>query len=339
MHTEQVTISATTHAEIILNLTEKLKAYYIFPDIAEQICIRLQTHLEQGDYTDITEGEFFALALTIHMQEVSHDKHLHVRWHPEPLPDASGPLSQNQAWLDERHQQAKLDNYGLHKAERLPGNIGYLDIREFYDPAWGGDTAVCAMNFLANTNALMVDLRQCRGGDPDMVAMISSYIFGNKRIHLNSFFWRAENVTEQYWTLPYLPGKHLGDKPVFVLTSKDTFSGAEEFAYNMKARQRAVLVGETTGGGAHPGAPYRLNPHFEIFIPIGRPINPVTGTNWEGTGVAPDVSVSQEQAFKAAYQLALESILANLDQSSSGPVRALAEEVQAALKRLETGAD
>ena len=308
-----------------------MRAYYVFPDIAEQICIRLEKHLQGGEYTAITEGELLASTLTAHLQEVNQDKHLRVRWYSEPLPESEGAMPHNPAWLEAWRQQAGLDNYGLHKVERLPGNVGYLDIREFYYPSWGGDTAVAAMNFLVNTNVLLVDLRKCRGGDPDMIALISSYIFGDERVHLSSLYWREQDVTEQYWTLPYIPGKHYGDKPVYVLTSKDTFSGGEEFAYNLKTRQRAILVGETTGGGAHPGSPYRIHAHFDVFIPNGRSINPITGTNWEGCGVAPDISVAQEQAFKVAYQLALKSIITSLGESPSGPFRALAEEAQTAL--------
>ena len=134
-----------------------------------------------------------------------------------------------------------------------------------------------------------------------MIALVCSYLFGEEPLHLDSIYWRDEDITQQYWTLPYVPGKRFGDKPVYVLVSKVTFSGGEEFAYILKTRKRATLIGEKTDGGAHPGASYRLHPHFEAFIPIGCTINPVTGTNWEGSGVTPDISIAQEQAFKAAY--------------------------------------
>jgi len=314
-----------------------LQAHYVFPDIAEQIRMRLQEHLDRGTYAGIVEGELLAATLTAHLQQVNHDKHLRVRWYPEPLPDQAGPMHQDQAWLDALGQQARFDNYGLHKVERLSGNVGYLDIRKFYPPEWGGEIAVAAMAFLANTNVLIVDLRKCRGGNPDMVALISSYLFGEERVHLNSLYWREGDVTEQYWTLPYVPGKRFGDKPVYVLTAKDTFSGAEEFAYDLQTRRRAVVVGETTGGGAHAGSsPYRLHAHFDIFIPTGRAINPVTGSNWEGCGVIPDVAVPQEQALKVAHQKALESIIESLGESPSGPFKILAEEAHAALKGLQT---
>jgi len=337
METESDIIDAITHAEIVQSLSEKLKAYYIFPDVAEQICLRLQERLEGGEYTDITQGELLASVLTRHIREVNQDKHLIVRWYPELLPACEGAMQHNQEWLDAWHQRAELDNFGLHKAERLPGNVGYLDIREFYDPSWGGDTAVAAMSFLANTNVLIVDLRKCRGGDAAMVALISSYIFGGRRIHLNSFYWREQDIIEQSWTLPYIPGKHFGEKPVYVLTSKDTFSGAEEFAYNLKTRQRAIVVGETTGGGAHCGSLYRVHSHFNAFIPSGYPTNPITKTNWEGSGVTPDLSIPQEQAFKVAYSLALKSIIGNLGESPSEPFRNFLEEAQTALNGLETG--
>jgi hypothetical protein len=326
-------IDSTTQTQIIQALSEKLRSFYVFPEVAEQICERLSEHLEAGDYADLTEGEFFAFALTEHLQEVNHDEHLWVRWYPDPLPDHEGSLLQNQERLAEFRQKAKLDNYGIHKVERLPGNVGYIDIRYFYRPSWGsGDTAVAALAFLANMHALIFDLRQCRGGNPGMVALISSYLFEGEPILLNSLYWRDEDLTQQYWTLPYVPGQRFGDKPIYVLTSKDTFSAGEEFAYNLITRQRATLVGEKTGGGAHPGSPYRLHPHFEAFIPVGRAINPITNTNWEGTGVVPDISVPAEQAFQTAYKLALESVIASLGDPVSGPLFQLLEEAQAALR-------
>ncbi len=202
-------INTALQVEIIESLSEKLRACYIFPDIAEQICVRLKKHLEDGEYADITEGEFFAFALTMHMQEACHDEHLWVRWHPEPLPDEDAALRQNPQWQEQRLLEARLDNFGLHKVERLPGNIGYIDIRYFHRAAWGGDTAVAAMNFLSNASALIIDLRKCTGGYPAMVALICSFLFGDEPIHLSSIYWRDEDKTQEYWTLPYIPGKHL----------------------------------------------------------------------------------------------------------------------------------
>ena len=337
MDTTQATIDPATHAELVQCLSEKLRANYVFPDIAEEICTRLQEHLDDGDYAGITEGEFLAFALTQHMQEVNGDEHLWARWYPEPLPDHGGQLRHNEEWVAERRLEAKLDNYGLHKVQRLPGNIGYLEIRFFHRPAWGGDTAVAAMNFVANASALILDLRGCTGGYPGMIALILSYLFGEEPVHLNSMYWRDDDLTQQYWTLPHVPGRRFDDKPVYVLTSRDTFSGGEEFAYDLQTRQRATVVGEKTDGGAHPGASYRLHPHFEVFIPVGRAINPVTGGNWERTGVVPDVPVPAELALNAAYRLALEAVMAEIGETASGPLGALLREAQQAIETLENG--
>jgi C-terminal processing protease CtpA/Prc len=336
MDTGQVIIDQAAHAAVIQNLTEKLKAHYVFPDLAERISERIQQHLEEGAYAQITEGALFAKTLTEHLQEVNQDKHLRVFWFPEPLPEQERPAHQNPEIVEEWRLGASLDNYGLYRVERLAGNVGYLDIRGFFPPEWGGDLAVAAMNFLANASALIVDLRKNGGGSPAMVALITSYLFGNEPVLLNSFYWRTEENPRQSWTLPYVPGKRFGDKPIFVLTSKNTFSGGEEFAYNLKTRQRATLIGEPTGGAAHPGDPHRLHPHFEAFIPGGRPVSPITGTNWEGTGVIPDVPADPEQALPVAYRLALQSVIERIAEPASAPLRRLKDEAQAALQELET---
>ena len=321
-------------SEIVQTLMEKIQTHYVFPDVAGRICTSLQMHLDQGEYSGTLDGELLAFMLTAHLQEVNQDKHLNVRWYADPLPDTEAAMSLDQEWVSEWNQIAKMDNYGVHKVERLPGNVGYLDIRGFSRPEWGGETAAAAMNFLANTSCLIIDLRKCMGGDPDMVALITSYLFGGERVHLNSLYWREGNLTEQYWTQPYVPGKRYDDKPVYVLTSKETFSGGEEFAYNLKTRQRATLVGENTGGGAHPGSSYRIHDHLDVFIPNGRAINPITGTNWEGCGVSPDVEVPQEQALNQAYGLALRKILSDMGTVSSRLLRLWKEEIEKALNDL-----
>jgi hypothetical protein len=329
-------IDAAVQTEIIQKLTEKLRAVYVYPDVAEQICARLQKHLEDGDYAHLTQGRRFAYILTKHLQSVVPDEHLWVRWHPEPLPEDEGSLLQNEAQLMALHEQARYENYGVHSVKRLPGNVGYVEIRYFYRPSSGsGTTAVTAMNFLAHTDALIIDLRQCRGGNPGQVALFSSFLFAGEPIHLNSLYWRDEDFTQQYWTLPYVPGQRYGDKPVYVLTSAFTFSAGEEFAYNMQTRRRATLVGETTGGGAHPGSPFCLHPHYEAFIPLGRAINPVTNDNWEGRGVLPDVNVAQEAALQFAHRLALEAVIDSIGDPASTPLAKLLDEAQAALAAIE----
>ena len=205
--------------EIIQNLSEKIKAYHVFPEIAAEICAWLQRYLENGISEDITEGEFLAFALTTHIQEVNQDQHLWVRWHPTPLPDHAGSLLKNEAKVAEWKERARLENYGIHKVERLPGNVGYIDIRYFYRTSWGsGDTIIAAMNFLANMNVVIIDLRNCMGGNPATVAMICSYFFDEEPVHLNNLYWREDEITEQYWTLPYVPGMRMIEQPIYILT-------------------------------------------------------------------------------------------------------------------------
>lgn len=327
-------IDTSTKTEIIQNLLEKLKTFYVFPDAAGKICENIQKHLENGDYGDITEGDFFAYALTRHLQETNHDGHLWVRWHSQPLPDEEEALRLNQTWVEEQKEAARLDNYGFYKVERLPGNVGYLDLRYFHRPDWGGATASAALNLLANLHALIIDLRHCEGGYPGMVVLVSSYLFGTEPVHLNSIYWHDDDITQQYWTQAFVPGQRFVDKPVYVLVGKGTFSAGEEFAGSLQVHKRATIIGEKTEGGAHPGVSYRLHPHFEAFIPIGYAINPITKEAWEGSGIIPDVSTLQEQALNTAYKLALNSIIDSLGEPSSGPIRRLLQEARDALAHL-----
>lgn len=319
--------------KIVHLLSEKLRAYYIFPEVAEEICLSLQKHLENGDYADFTEDEFFAYALTTHMQEVCQDEHLWVRWHLESLPDEE-TLRLSDKWRDTQELQARVENYGFYRVERMAGNIGYVDIRYFHRPSWGGDVAVAAMNFLANMSTIIIDLRKCSGGYPGMVSLISSYFLGPEPVHLSDIYWRDDDTTHQYWTLPYVPGHSLEDKPLYILISMETFSAGEGFAYDMQARRRAVLIGEKTDGGAHPGASYRLDQHFEVFIPIGYLTHPITRQNWEGIGVTPDVQTPSEKALREAHKIALASVIESLSDSTSEPLKALLAEAQEAYQKL-----
>lgn len=303
---ENIKLDAAERKKVLDGIASNLKEYYVYPDSAQKMSDALAEHQKQGDYDAVTEGDSFATLLTKHLQDVSKDKHLHVEYSPYKLPpdDDHGPSAEEKARFQ---KQLERINCGFSRVEILPGNIGYLKFNFFGDPDFCGATVVAAMNFLSHADAIIFDLRENGGGDPRMVQFVSTYLFG-KPTHLNDLYNRKEDQTTQYWTLPYVPGSRLADTPAFVLTSDHTFSGAEEFSYNLKNLKRATLVGETTGGGAHPVAPHRIDDHFGIGVPFARAINPVSKTNWEGTGVTPDVQAKASDALEVAEKLATEKV-------------------------------
>ncbi|HEY0170539.1 MAG TPA: S41 family peptidase [Pyrinomonadaceae bacterium] len=302
-----MTVDAAARKEVIENLIKRLNESYIFADAAARMEQAVRARAAKGEYDQINSAKKFAEKLTADVQEVSRDKHLRVSYSARPIPER--PAQRREPTAEEQEQyrrdMARI-NYGFQKIERLPGNIGYVEFRNFLDPEGGADTVASVFNFLGNTDAIIFDLRKNGGGDPAMVALICSYLFGAEPVHLNSLHWRegkAERV-EEFWTRKEVAGKRYA-KDVYVLTSGRTFSGAEEFSYNLKNLKRATLIGETTGGGANPGGSRRLSKHFGAFIPTGRAVSPVTKTNWEGTGVEPDVKVPADQALTTARLMAL----------------------------------
>lgn len=165
------------------------------------------------------------------------------------------------------------------------------------------------MNFLSNSDAIIIDVRMNGGGSPAMVQLITSYLYDSEPIHLNNFYWRTKDSIAQTWTLPFVEGIRSPKTPVYILTSKNTFSAAEEFSYNLKNLKRATLIGETTGGAANIGDMVNATDKFNVWIPFGSAINPITKTNWEGTGVTPHIEVSSSKALEVAQIKALEYLL------------------------------
>jgi hypothetical protein len=295
------TIDAATRKRVIDSALARLNDLYVFPEIAKRMTQAVRRSEKKGEYAALTDGDAFANLLTAHLQAVSRDKHLRVTFTPVRLPERLSEPNADE--VARNRNQLEQSNCGFEKLERLKGNIGYLKFNMFADPDVCGATAIAAMNFLANSTAMIFDLRDNGGGDPKMIALISTYLFAAPT-HLNDIWERKGDSTQQFWTLPYVPGKRFVDGPVYVLTSPRTFSGAEEFSYNLKVLERATIVGERTGGGAHPTRGERIDDRFTIGVPFARAINPLTKTNWEGTGVEPDVSVSSADALATAQQSA-----------------------------------
>lgn len=301
------TITAKDRTAIIESIVKGLNETYVFADVAEMMAARLRQQLAAGAYDRSTALPAFCEVLTNDLQAVSHDKHLRVRFTPRPA-DATGAKPSDEERQARFRAELRRDNYCFEKLERLPGNIGYLKLNCFADAELGGGRAIAAMGFLAGSDALIFDLRQNGGGSPSMIQLISSYLFDEPK-HLNSFYVRKGDRTEQFWTQAYVSGERMAAVPVFVLTSSYTFSGAEEFSYNLKNMKRATIVGETTGGGAHPVQSYPVEGYdVTVALPFGRAVNPISGTNWEGVGVAPDIAVPAAAALDTAYVKALEAI-------------------------------
>lgn len=300
-------VTAKDRAAIIESIVGDLNDTYVFADVAEKMANLLRKELAAGTYDGVTTLPAFCELLTVELQCVSHDRHLIVRWEPPP-PDVGGKPPSAAEERARELAELRRGNYCFERIEHLPGNVGYLKLDCLADAGVGGATAVAAMNFLAGSDALIFDLRDNGGGEPSMIQLINSYLF-EAPTHLNSFYIRKGDQTEQFWTQAHVEGSRLTDVPVFVLTSGYTFSGGEEFAYNLKSTKRGTIVGETTGGGAHPVRRFPVAGYpVTVNVPFGRAINPITGTNWEGTGVAPDVPTTATAALDTAYVKALETV-------------------------------
>jgi hypothetical protein len=308
-----LTLDAAKKQAIVDEIASLLNKNYIFAETAKKMDEKIRGRLRNGDYDKLSGAPEFAQAVSRDLGEVSKDRHLGFAFAPEAAANIRRLRSRNadevKAARERELAAARRDNFGFRKVELLPGNIGYLDFRVFQSPDQAGATAVAAMNFLAYCDAIIVDLRQNGGGDPAQIQLISSYFFAEPA-HLNDLYYRAGDTTENYWTLPYVPGPKPVDADLYILTSAGTFSGAEEFSYNMKNLKRATIIGETTGGGAHPTNGMIVQENFILRVPVGRAINPVSKTNWEGTGVTPDIPVPAAQAFDRAYAMAVEKLAA-----------------------------
>jgi C-terminal processing protease CtpA/Prc len=314
--------------EILLG---QMTEHYVFPDVAEQVCQLLRQRLAGGAYRDLADEAALARVVTRDMQSVNGDKHLGIQDSEQEIP------RQQDLVVDTgrlRAEQAMLTGHGFARIERLPGNVGLLDIRKFYEPsvAGAGAAAIAAMQLIASADALLIDLRRNGGGEPEMVALVSGFLFG-ERTHLVDLHFPAAGTTIQYWTAPFVPGPVFGgSKPVYVLTSARTVSGGEGMSYQLQQCKRATLVGETTMGAANFHYPYRVSAHLMSTVPSGYPVDPVSGGHWEGTGVRPDIPVPAELALDTAYRLALQHVLG---LGELGPRRQIAADARQALAELK----
>ncbi len=306
----EIKLTKQEKAQVVDSITRFMADKYVFPDMGKKMGDLITQNLKDGAYENISNPQDFAGKLTEDLRTVNNDRHIGVQYNPEYIAMMKkANADENNKELEEyEKRRSEYSNYNFKEVKILPGNVGYLKFNSFQDASNAGPTAIAAMNFLAHTDALIIDLTDNGGGSPSLIQLITTYFFEEPE-HLNSFYIREGDKTEQFWTLPYVPGPKMIKTDIYVLTSGYTFSGAEEFTYNLKNLKRATIVGETTGGGAHPVDMHIINDHFGISVPYGRAVNPITNTNWEGTGVEPDVKVARDKAMETAYMLALEKRL------------------------------
>lgn len=323
--------SSKQKKETIDSVISVLEKNYVFPDVAKQLSVYLQAQLKSKAYDTISSGSVFADFVSADLRRVGNDRHLRLQYFDNVLPpQVTDPLELSPEDRKGYTQWLIAENYGITSLQVLPGNIGYVDFKWFCGPEFAGETYAAMMDYLAHTDALIIDLRNSQGAmSTEVIPFLSSYFF-EKPVHLNDYYWRKGNRTIQAWTYSMVPGKKYLNKPVYILTSGKTFSGAEELAYNFKNLKRATLIGESTGGGANGGGTIRVNDHFNMFVPLGRSINPITNTNWEGVGVMPDTVIKSNRALHKARVSALEYLITQYknDANWTGYLNSQLEEIK-----------
>lgn len=287
--------------ETIAGISKSLKENYIFLDTAIRMGDFISRQFKMGVYDTIQTPSVFANKLTTDLMSVYQDGHLSITYDPRAAELEEKP--DTVAQRTRRLQFRKEVNFGMEKAEIMPGNIGYLKLKGFFPPDQEAKIAVtAALQFVSNSNALIIDLRDNRGGDPAAVSFFCGFFFKEKT-HLNDLYCRHDRSYIQFWAIPETSLQSLKTIPIYILTNNHTFSAGEELAYDLQAQHRALIVGERTGGGAHPVAPEPIGSGFTANIPNSRAINPITKTNWEGVGVRPDKEVIGDNALETGLKL------------------------------------
>jgi hypothetical protein len=296
-------LTAADRQSVVENAARLLEARYVDEAAGRRLGRGLRAALSR--WANVTDPAAFAAAVTAWLRQASGDGHLGLSHSVQPIAESGGEVAFSAGEM-ERWYGAHL-NHGIEKIERLENNIMLLDLRVFPPPAMAGDVFAAAMTVVAQGNALIIDLRR-NGGGAGTGNLVMGYLLDEAR-PLSGSYDRPSNTHRASTSPVWVPGRRFGtDKPLYILTSRRTFSAAEAFAYDLQALKRATIVGEVTGGGAHPYEYQRVHRHFALDLPEGRSINPITGSNWQGIGVKPDVAVAADQALAEAVRLATAAI-------------------------------
>ncbi|MFJ8440362.1 S41 family peptidase [Kitasatospora griseola] len=297
--TSTTSLPALDTDAVVESLADLVAEHYVFPDTAGQLAALLLRRLAEGHYRTESAQEL-AESVTTDLRSVNGDLHLSLRYHAVPAPPERGAAA-----LAAMRREFDAALGGIPRVELLDHGVAVLEIAPNMFPLdWAAKPLAAALSLVAPARALVLDLRRNVGGDPDTVAFVCGYLLDG-RTHLNTMLSRQGEVAEQSWTPPFVPGARFGgSKPLYVLTSGNTFSGGEELAYDLQQLGRAEIVGETTRGGAHPREGWTVHPNLELAVPVARAVNPISGTNWEGVGVRPDVPCDAGTALDRALSLA-----------------------------------
>lgn len=294
-------VTAEDKSSVITAVTEHLETAYVLPGRGAKAALRLKDEATRTELQTIEDGEAFAKVLTDILQEETGDGHLNVEYSEEPI-DLDAPAEDSFSEEEMNAYYGPQLNHGVQKFERLEGNVGLLELSVFPPLNMGAETWFGALASVVNTDALIIDLRK-NGGGAETSELLKSFLVGGTPRPLSGTYNRPSDESVQAWTWAHYPGKRYGeDKPVYILISKRTFSAAESVAYDMQALGRAVIVGEASGGGAHPFEYLPVHPHFVLWSVTERSVNPITGSNWQDVGVQPDIRVPADQALKAALE-------------------------------------
>jgi hypothetical protein len=298
-------LTSSMKSDIVAHISQLLLDNYVFPDTGIKMSTHIKNRLKEGAYTNITDPVAFSDALTIDLYSIYRDGHLLVQYVPQQVTQNT-VAPNNPANNEDPLSRIRQANFGLRKVEILSGNTGYIHIDHFWaDSVYGKETVKAALQFVSNTHALIIDVRDCGGGSQETVAMICGY-FLEKPTHINDMYDRAANTTTAYWAKPDPSFTALTKMPLYILTNSKTFSAAEEFCYDLQSIKRATLIGETTGGGAHGTFSRDAGNGFVLSIPYSTAINPVTKTSWEGVGVKPEIQAASHEALETAEVTILE---------------------------------
>jgi hypothetical protein len=303
----QPLFTAKERNAVIDTLITKLDSVYVYREVAKKMSEAIRLHQQRRDYDTVTNRHVFATMLTAQLQAISRDGHLGVDNSDNPVTDES-PGSPSEDVVNQFRKTWARNNFNFKKVEVLEGNIGLLELNTFFPGEWIKDLAQASMNFLANSDAVIIDLRNNHGFAPDGVLLIESYFF-NDAVHLSDSYDRDAKTMRQSWTMPIVPGTKLGNMDLYILVSKNTFSAPEDFTYNLQAIGRAKVIGEVTGGGAHGTKPYKIGTYFTASIPFSYSVNPVTHSDWEGKGIQPDVKVPADHALLTAQVMAIRALI------------------------------